>query len=147
MSGPLVLALRLLMAAALYAFLALALWTIWQDLRLQGQNALARKIPAIRLEVRIRKRAPFSRIFNKPEIILGRDPVCDLLLEDETASARHTKLSFHHGHWWIEDLQSTNGTRLNKTRLTTPTVLTAEDEILCGKTKVIINMGGNEFNS
>lgn len=74
MSGFAVLTLRLLMAAAVYTFLGWALWTIWQDLRQQGQNALAHKIPAIRLEVRTRNRVLANQIFSKPEIILGGIP-------------------------------------------------------------------------
>ena len=62
MSGDVVLTLRLLMAAAVYTFLGWALWTIWQDLRQEGQKALGRKVPAIRLEVRNSK--PDSRIPN-----------------------------------------------------------------------------------
>jgi pSer/pThr/pTyr-binding forkhead associated (FHA) protein len=147
MSAPIVLALRLLMAGALYVFLGWAVWTIWQDIKLQGQIALSHKIPEIRLAVRSRKRTLVSRIFSQPEIILGRDPGCDIALDDETASARHSKISYHHGHWWVEDLQSTNGTRLNKSKLTMPVVLTSDDEIQCGRTKLIINVGGNADDS
>ena len=52
MSGFIVLALRLLMAAAVYIFLGWALWTIWLDLRQEAQGALAHRFPAIRLEIR-----------------------------------------------------------------------------------------------
>jgi pSer/pThr/pTyr-binding forkhead associated (FHA) protein len=144
MSGFLVLTLRLLMAAAVYIFIGWALWTIWQDVRKAGQSASAYRFPAIRLEVRIRNRVLVSRTFSQPEIILGRSPGCDILIQDETASAQHARLSYHHHQWWIEDLNSTNGTKLNKEKLTLPTVLTSEDEIQCGKTKVTVTMGGNQ---
>jgi len=147
MSGYVVLTLRLLMAAAVYVFLGWALWTIWRDLRQEGQNTLARRFPPIRLELRARNRVLISRTFSKPEIILGRNPDCDILINDETASAQHARLSYHHNQWWIEDLNSTNGTKLNKERLTIPTVLTSDDEIQCGKTKVTVTMGGNEPSS
>ena len=130
--------LRLLMAAAVYTFLGWALWTIWRDLRQEGQNILAPRFPAIRLELRARNRVLISRTFSKPEIILGRHPDCYIPLDDKTASAQHARLSYHHNQWWIEDLNSTNGTKLNKEKLTLPTVLTSDDEIQCGKTKVIV---------
>ncbi len=147
MSGLIVLTLRLLMAAAVYTFLGWALWTIWQDLRQEGQNASVRRFPAIRLEVRNRNRVLTSQTFSKPEIILGRNPECDITINDATASARHARLSYHHNQWWIEDLNSTNGTKLNKEILTLPTVLTSDDEIQCGKTKVIVNMSGDKPSS
>jgi pSer/pThr/pTyr-binding forkhead associated (FHA) protein len=143
MSGLIVLTLRLLMAAAVYTFLGWALWIIWQDLKQEGQKALVRRFPAIRLEVRNRNRVLSSQTFSKPEIILGRNPECDITMDDATASARHAKLSYHHNQWWIEDLNSTNGTKLNKEKLALPTVITSDDEIQCGKTKVIVNLSGD----
>jgi|SRR5271157_313345 len=145
MSGLVVLTLRLLMVAAVYIFIGWALWTLWQDVRQQGQNASAYRFPAIRLEVR--NRVHLSRTFSQPEILLGRSPECDLPINDETASARHARLSYHHHQWWIEDLNSTNGTKLNKEKLTLPTVLTSDDEIQCGKTTVTVTMGGNQPSS
>ncbi|HUH97685.1 MAG TPA: FHA domain-containing protein [Anaerolineales bacterium] len=141
MSGLLVLALRLLMAVAIYTFLGGALWIIWQDLRQQGQNAALRRLPPIHIEVRARNRVLVSRTFSKPEIILGRNPECDIPINDETTSARHARLSYHHNQWWVEDLNSTNGTKLNREKLTLPTVLTTDDEIQCGKARAIITLG------
>ncbi|HEY9152585.1 MAG TPA: FHA domain-containing protein [Anaerolineales bacterium] len=147
MSGVIALALRLLMAAAVYVFVGWVLWIIWQEVRQEGQKASVQRFPPIRLEVRNRNRVLVSRTFSKSEIILGRNPECDIPINDETASAQHARLSYHHKQWWIEDLNSTNGTKLNKEKLTVPTVLTSDDEIQCGKTKVIVAMGGNEPRS
>lgn len=146
MSGPIVLALRILLTLSLYAFLGWTLWIIWQDIRQTGLGVAARKIPAIRLEVRTRKRAAASRAFSQPEVTLGRDPSCDLQLDDDTVSARHARLSYHHGQWWVEDLNSTNGTRLNKEKLSIAAVLTAGDEIKCGKVRVSVNRNGGAGN-
>ena len=142
MSGPIVLVLRILLALALYVFLGWALWTIWQDLKKAGSQVALQKVRVIRLEVRIKERPVIYRSFSQPEITLGRDPVCDVPLDDESVSARHARLSFHHGHWWIEDLVSTNGTNLNREKLTIPTVLTNGDEISCGKASLAVNLGG-----
>lgn len=143
MSGLAVLALRILLVAALYAFLGWAFWTIWQDLRLAGERASNRKAPNLRLKVRVDDREPVPHYFSKLEITVGRDPACDVSLNDETVSTRHAKFSFHHGQWWVADLDSTNGTRLNKTPLTGPTVLTTGDEIQCGKACLEISIGGD----
>jgi pSer/pThr/pTyr-binding forkhead associated (FHA) protein len=147
MSAVIVLGLRILLALALYGFLGLALWTIWLDLRQAGLRATLYKVRTLRLEVRIKDKESFIRSFSQSEIILGRDPICDLPLDDESVSAHHAKLSFHHGQWWIEDLESTNGTRLNLDKLTTPTVVTTGDEIKCGNANLIINPGNLSHSS
>ncbi len=142
MSGPVVLVLRLLLAVALYAFLGWTLWAIWQDLKRAGLQATAHRVPPIRLEIRTKKDAPTYRAFSRSEVTIGRDPACDITIDDEAISVHHAKLSFHHGQWWLQDLESTNGTDLNRVRLTTATVLTSGDEIKCGKTRLIVTLDG-----
>ena len=140
MSGPLVLILRVLLAAALYAFLGWALWTMWLDLRRVGMRAVSHNIRPIGLEVRFNKQPPSHRTFSQPEVILGRDPGCDVIIEDAAVSAHHARLSFHHGQWWLSDLESTNGTKLNNTKLTTAAVLTGGDVIKFGKARLIVEL-------
>lgn len=140
MSGVVVLVLRILLALALYAFLALALWMLWQDLRRAAHEAGGRHVPAIRLEIQAIKQPSTFRAFSQPEVILGRDPLCDVPIEDPSVSARHALLSYHHGQWWLDDLGSSNGTRLNHEKLTIPTVLTTGDEIECGRAHVSITL-------
>ncbi len=144
MIGALVLGLRLLLVLVLYIFLGWIVWTIGQDLRRAGLQSAARKIPTIRLELKLKNHTNVSRSFSQPEITLGRDPTCDLLLDEATVSTRHAKLSYHHHQWWIEDLKSTNGTSLNRSKLHTATVLTNGDEIRCGKTRLIVSLDGEK---
>jgi hypothetical protein len=47
------------------------------------------------------------------ELVIGRHPSCDLVVADETVSRRHAQLIFRDGNWIVQDLDSTNGTRLN----------------------------------
>ena len=140
MTGPIVLVLRLLAAAALYAFLGLMMWMIWQELRRTEGSIIGPAVPAIRLEIRAKGEQPMARTFTQTEIILGRDPLSDVPLGDEAASARHARLSFHDGQWWIDDLGSTNGTRLNRGRVLRSTVLTNGDEIKCGSARVVVGL-------
>ena len=139
MSGLIVLGLRILLALALYGFLGWALWTIWSDLKNTGLQAEIYKVRPIHLEVEIMGQAPFLQSFSQSEVILGRDQTCDVKLDHESISAKHAKLRFHHGQWWLEDLESTNGTRLNGDKLTTATVLTSGDEIKFGNANIIVN--------
>jgi pSer/pThr/pTyr-binding forkhead associated (FHA) protein len=53
-------------------------------------------------------------------ILIGRAPECTLVLEDDYASNRHAKFTFHQGTWLVEDLGSTNGTYLGRTRVQAP---------------------------
>lgn len=132
MSGILVLILRFLMTAILYTFLGWAIYTLWRDLRYHTQTLAARHIPELLL-------TPLDFLegetatFNKPEVIVGRDPTCAFPIPNETVSARHARLSYHQNQWWIEDLNSTNGTFLNDEHLTTVTVVVSGDEVRCGQ--------------
>ena len=141
MSAPFVLTLRVLLAMSLYAFLGWALYTIWYELRAQGTLLATRKIPGINLNFQVDDQSPAQEYFTQSEILIGRDSHCDLPLHDETVSVRHARLSYHHGQWWLEDLGSTNGTRLNKEKVTIPTVVINGDYIECGKASIIINLG------
>lgn len=67
-------------------------------------------------------------------ITLGRAPDSTLVVDDEYASARHARLFPHEGQWVAEDLGSTNGTWIGKTRLTAPTVLQIGQSLRVGQT-------------
>jgi hypothetical protein len=142
MSGPVVLIFRILLALALYGFLGWALWTIWIDLKLTGFQSARNRVRTIHLEIRLKKQKPFIRSYSQSEVTLGRDLTSDILLEDESVSAHHAKLSFHNGQWWLEDLESKNGTKLNLDNLTTPTVVTSGDDIKCGSAHLIVSLNG-----
>ncbi len=44
------------------------------------------------------------------QIIIGKDPRCDLMLNDRGVSRRHCLISLNQGVWTVSDLGSTNGT-------------------------------------
>jgi pSer/pThr/pTyr-binding forkhead associated (FHA) protein len=146
MSAPFVLALRALLAVSLYAFLGWTLITIWRELRAQGTLLAARKIPGINLHINIADQAPFQRFLTQSEILIGRDAHCDIPLLDDTVSIRHARLSYHHGQWWLEDLGSTNGTHLNKEKVSIPTVVISGDKVDCGKASITINLDVDPTN-
>ncbi|MCA1224381.1 FHA domain-containing protein FhaB/FipA, partial [Streptomyces sp. 8L] len=55
-------------------------------------------------------------------ITLGRAHDSTIVLDDDYASSRHARIyPDRDGQWIVEDLGSTNGTYLDRTRLTTPT--------------------------
>jgi pSer/pThr/pTyr-binding forkhead associated (FHA) protein len=134
MTATIVLILRLLLAAALYTFLGWALWTLFQEFKQQGDKLAVQKKPAITLYITIERGQENVRRFLQPEIMIGRDPNCDLALMDEALSAHHARLAHHHGQWWLEDLNSTNGTFLNREKLITSAVVITGDQFKCGNT-------------
>lgn len=146
MSGTVVLVLRLLMAASLYIFLGWGVWTLWKSIQTQANGLASRRVPGISLGVQKINSPPTVLHFNQAEILIGRDSHCDIHIEDETASTRHARLTFHHGQWWLEDLGSTNGTQLNDEALTIPTVVISGDQIHCGKTILTIQLGVDPNN-
>jgi pSer/pThr/pTyr-binding forkhead associated (FHA) protein len=147
MSGAIILALRLTLTLALYGFLGWALLLLWRDIQRQGFSLANRRVPVLNLMVRHGQAAPIVKNFTQPEITLGRDPGCDIPLMDDTVSTLHAQLTYHHNQWWLEDLSSTNGTTLNQTAVTMPTVLTAGDEIQCGDTRLLVNLSTNTLVS
>lgn len=143
MSGSIVLALRLLTALALYGFLGWTLIFMLREVRRQGLTLASRRVPGISIMVKPAGGKGSLRYFNQPEISIGRDPGCDIPLVDDTISARHAHLTYHHNQWWLEDLTSTNGTRLNERPITIPTVITSGDEIQCGGSGLSISLSEN----
>jgi len=49
----------------------------------------------------------------RDELLIGRHPDCDVIVPGDTVSRRHARLAFRDGGWIVQDLESTNGTRLN----------------------------------
>ena len=134
--GYILLALRLGIVIALYSFLAWAFASLWRDLRRQSQQAGQADIPTIKLLAEIPEAQPHS--FAQAQIYLGRDPVCEFHIENETVSQQHASIKYHHKQWWLEDLNSRNGTFLNEIALDTPVVLTSNDHIRCGEVVVTV---------
>jgi hypothetical protein len=62
----------------------------------------------------------------------------NLVVSDDHASNHHARFQFAHGIWWIEDLNSTNGTFLNGLRMFKAQRLKKGDKIRIGRTTLVI---------
>ena len=67
-------------------------------------------------------------------ITIGRAADSTLVLSDDFASSHHARLYPVDGTWIVEDLGSTNGTWIGRSRLTTPTVLGLDQPLRIGRT-------------
>ena len=67
-------------------------------------------------------------------VTVGRAPESTLVLTDDYASSHHARLVQRDGQWHIEDLGSTNGTYLDKTKVTRPTPVPQGAKVRIGKT-------------
>ena len=71
---------------------------------------------------------------SEQQITLGRANDATLVLNDDYASSRHARVFPQDGQWIVEDLGSTNGTYLDRQKVTRPTPVPAGVPIRIGKT-------------
>ncbi len=67
-------------------------------------------------------------------VSIGRADDSTLVLTDDYASSRHARLTLREGNWYVEDLGSTNGTYLDRTKVTGPMLVPPGAPIRIGKT-------------
>jgi pSer/pThr/pTyr-binding forkhead associated (FHA) protein len=143
MLALIVLILRYALMFVLYIFLGWVIYTLWRDLRFQSQIVTTQKIPQITLS--LESDVDGTRLsFAKPELVIGRDSECDFQIHDEAVSTRHARLTYRYLQWWVEDLQSTNGTFLNDQRVETSTVIIKGDELRVGHQNILIDIETTE---
>src|SRR5579875_668434 len=68
------------------------------------------------------------------QITIGRAADATLVLTDDYASSRHARLYPQNGTWIVEDLGSTNGTYLDREKVTGPTPVPVGVPVRIGKT-------------
>jgi pSer/pThr/pTyr-binding forkhead associated (FHA) protein len=76
-----------------------------------------------------------TRIFHS-EFTAGRQG--SLAVNDDHASSHHARFLFAHGFWYVEDLDSTNGTFLNGRRMYNAQRLKKGDKIRIGRTIIAV---------
>lgn len=97
--------------------LSSVLQACWQ----RGRAVLASAVPRVRGMPPVRPAAPLPvLVFPSGEqrrFTIGRDTGCDMVLGDPTVSRWHAGLEREADGWLLDDLGSTNGTRLNGWRV------------------------------
>src|SRR6186713_3111260 len=70
--------------------------------------------------------------FDRTEIKVGRVQGNDLMLPKGNVSKRHARLLYRDGRFIVTDLNSTNGTYVNRRRITQATIVREGDKIYVG---------------
>jgi hypothetical protein len=105
-----------------------------------GRLAQARRDALRRVSVHLQA-APPPALMLPPgpgSFTIGRDAACDLVLRDMTVSRTHADLRLESGGWLLSDAGSTNGTRLNGWRVTSPVPVRAGDRVTFGAMTLVI---------
>jgi adenylate cyclase len=53
----------------------------------------------------------------KETLTIGRRENCDIVLRFGNVSGQHCQLALEHGYWYVQDLNSSNGVKVNGTRV------------------------------
>ena len=69
-------------------------------------------------------------------VLIGRADDSTLVLTDDYASTRHARLSPRGNDWYVEDLGSTNGTYLDRAKVTTAVRVPLGTPVRVGKTVI-----------
>jgi pSer/pThr/pTyr-binding forkhead associated (FHA) protein len=145
MSGIVLFILRIMLSAVLYAFLGWALYTLWMSLRQQALTVSNQKIPALTLTGTEDVAEEYYYI--QAVVNVGRGATNDLIINNDTVSSHHARLAYNLSQWWLQDLNSTNGTYINGQRLITSTVLTTGDMIGFGEVNLMVSIGVDPIQS
>jgi Inner membrane component of T3SS, cytoplasmic domain len=137
----LILALRILLVALLYLFLATVLRMAARGLRPQAPR-IAEPVPVpapvlrlIVLEPGASDLTPGQAVELVDAAILGRAERADVVLADPAVSSEHARVSRVGRAWLLSDLGSTNGTRLNDRRVDGDVPLAQGDVVALGNVR------------
>jgi hypothetical protein len=135
------LALRVLTALLLLAFLAALFVILWRDYRVaasaveEGQRQRGRLVV-----VRSPDGAAGISYPLLPLTSLGRSPTNTIVLIDTFCSQEHALVTWRGGQWWLEDRNSSNGTLLNGQVVSEPVVVSTGDVITVGRVELKVEL-------
>lgn len=82
----------------------------------------------------------------KETLVIGRRENCDIVLRFGNVSGQHCRLALDHGYWYVEDLNSSNGVKINGTRITRKRI-DPNDELTVAKHKYKISYSPTELGA
>lgn len=137
---------RVLLVGLLYVFVLVTLMAAWATMR--SPETVSDAADPLRGRARLVMVNPgASGILSGTEMAvvssatLGRAAPNTVALPDSTVSARHARLAFRDGRWWIEDLGSANGTYVNGKRVDAPVPVADGDELDVAQVRLRLEVG------
>jgi pSer/pThr/pTyr-binding forkhead associated (FHA) protein len=152
-SEQLLFVLKLCLLALLYLFFFRVLRAVWAEIKTpavavpaapsRAQASPARPRPA---DKRTAKQAQPQLTVVEPaeqrgqafqlgsEVTLGRAAGCQITVDDTYVSQLHARVFLRDGAYLVEDLGSTNGTYLNRQKVSSPMVMQRGDRLQVGNT-------------
>ncbi|MGH9224782.1 MAG: FHA domain-containing protein [Acidimicrobiales bacterium] len=147
MPEPLLTILKFCFLAILYLFFARVLRAVWAEVKgpsaiatapvpqRPSRNALSSHKPPGKLKV-LEPAERRGRTYDLgDELTVGRAGGCQVALGDDTyVSQLHARVFRREGQFYVEDLGSTNGTYVNRKKVTAPIAIRRGDRLQVGKT-------------
>lgn len=94
------------------------------------------------LTVRVKGTEGYTRFnLGKDRTVVGRASACDLAVPTTNISREHCLLVKREDGWYVEDLNSSNGTYVNKTKLAAPRKLAEKDIVKAGAARLTYHDG------
>jgi len=151
-SDQLLLVLKLCLLALLYLFFFRVVRAVWAELRptppvpAGGMTAPA-AAPARKRRKEVKNAVQTRQLLLREpvelagktwllagEVSIGRAAGCQVTIDDTYASQIHARVFTRDNQWQIEDLGSTNGTWLNRHKVSGPMVIKPGDVVQIGNT-------------
>lgn len=134
--------------AIIYIFIFLIIRMISKDIRVMYRKKTGQFIGAYLKFINLRHELTFM-VDESYEItdmeIIGRGKKCSIVIGDKYLSVQNTRIFRKSGKYYIEDLESTNGTYLNGERLGSRAVeLFDGDKISLGRTNFLFVLPGKK---
>lgn len=127
--------LRIAFLVGLYGFLAVVIRALRRDLR-AASEAADRPLGRLVVIASPSGQPPLGTAFPLAAAnTIGRDVNNTIVLDDTFTSSRHAALTYRGRSWYVEDLGSTNGTRLGDLLLTAPAPMAWGDEVGVGQVR------------
>jgi pSer/pThr/pTyr-binding forkhead associated (FHA) protein len=74
----------------------------------------------------------------KKSLLVGRRESCDIVLRFANVSSHHCQLTLENGYWYVKDLNSRNGIKVNDVRVPQK-LLSPGDELSVAKHKYVVD--------
>jgi hypothetical protein len=127
---------RLLFLGLLYLFLFAIARTLLRDLRAAAREPTTELGRLIVVASPAGEPPPGSSLALDAITTLGRDVNNAIVVDDQFVSAEHAVLTFRGRTWYVEDLESTNGTFVNGARIEGVAPLGYGDELQLGQVRL-----------